>query len=384
MAKNTESLPESPEIHYTTVTKAVTEYKNDPHGLRKLSFLEKAYGLNNISAVLEAAEMGDYLKYKQEGRMIGLVATQILKPNFYFLSNAIILNELAKQGIPTALMVFEYPEDIFLTRNHDKKAAFGWQEFYLEEKQSVKVNVQPSKVKSKSFPIRTIDAASNQPCDQIMIQIAGQGPGNMSYPNADYALGLNIPEEISVTDFYKKIWQQALARLNLQIPVFYVNMVKLYSTLAEASPVFGYQKRMLTSVEYYPLQVAWPDLYLECSSHASPDFLENVAHAQQIRYQAGLSEVQVRLPHEQTPELENLLLHPTGRFVDFSLNPDWIKLDQQIRFLAAEKSYKQIKPLRLEQAQLQSSLNPQQYVKEVPFSLPPPVEQIYQSLLNSV
>ena len=170
MAKNQEILPESPEIHYTTVTKAVEEYKNDPHGRRKFSFLQNAYGINNIPSILETAGMGDYLQYKQEGRMIGLVATQILRPNFYFLSNAIVLNELAKNGLPTALMVFEYPEDIFLTRNHDKKDAFGWQEYYLGEKQSVKVNVRPDRLQSKSFPLGSLDGASNWPCNQIMVK----------------------------------------------------------------------------------------------------------------------------------------------------------------------------------------------------------------------
>lgn len=386
MAKIKESPPpESPEIRYTAVANAVAEYKNDPYGQRKFSFLETAYGLNNIQSVLETAGMGDYLHYKQEGRMIGLVATQILRPNFYFLSNAVVLNELAENGIPATLMVFEYPEDIFLTRNHDKKDAFGWQEFYLAQKQSVRVNIQPSRIQSKPFSLASLDQASNWPCNQIMVKTEqAQGPGNMAYPNASYALNLDLPEEISVTDYYRQLWQQTIKRLNLKLPVFYVNMVKLYSALAEASPIFNFQKRMLTSAEYYPLQVAWPDLYLECSSHASPDFLQSVAQAQQLRYQYGLPEVQVRLPHEQVPELENLLLHPTGKYVDFNLNESWQAIEQRIRILAAQKSFSQIKQLRLEQAKIQASLDPREHIREVQFSLPPSVEQVYQSLLNSV
>lgn len=380
-----ENLSLSPDIRYTSISEAVAVWQSGKSQHKALNFLAEAYRLNNPAAVLEAADMGDYLHYKQEGRIIGLVATQILRPNFYFLSNAIVLNELAKKGAPAALMVFEYPEDIFLTRNHDKKDAFGWQEFYLSEKQSVRVNVRPDRLKSKSFPLHSLDGASNWPCNQIMVKTEqSQGPGNMAYPDSSFALNFAFPGEISVTDYYRHLWQQAIKRLNLQLPVFYISMTKLYSTIAEASPVFNHQKRMLTSAEYYPLQVAWPDLYLECSSHASPDFLQNIAQAQQARYQYGLPEVQVRLPHEQVPELETLSLHPTGRFVDFNLNESWYAIEQQIRVLAAKKSFGQIKQLRLDQTQIQASLEPQKYIREVSFSLPPAVQQTYQTLLNSV
>ena len=388
-----ETLNPPPEINYGSIPEAITAWEQDRHGEAVFKFLESAYGINNTPKVLAEAGMNEYLKYKEAGYFIGLVASQILKPNFYFLSNAVILNRLSRQRIPAALMVFEYPEDKFITRNHDKKDSFGWQKFYLGEKLSVKINLRPDRLQNQPVPLGSIDAASGHPCDQILVRAEqAQGPANMAYPNPAYALGIDIPQGLALTDYYRILWQQAISRLNLQVPVFHVNMVRLYSAIAQHSPTFNNQARMLSSGEYYPLQVAWPDLYLECSSHASPDFLNAISHAQQMRYAYGLPEVQVRLPHEQVPDLENLSLHPTGRFVDYNLHPGWKNLEKQIRSLASQMSdddknrkaelAKKINDLKKLQAQL--IITGDGCIREVPFSLPPAVEQVYNNLLSGV
>lgn len=391
MAQNPEKIESQPKINYTSVPEAVAAWGNDRYGDAVFRFLAEGYGIDDVPAVLQEAGIGEYLRYKQAGYFIGLVATQILKPNFYFLSNAFILDRLARHGIPAALMVFEYPQDKFITRNHDKKDAFGWQEFYLGERQSVKINLRPDRLQDKPVPLGSLDAASGYPCDQILVRAEqAQGSVNLVYPDPADALGIDIPQGLPLTDYYRILWQQAISRLNLQLPVFHVNMVRLYSAIAKHSPVFNYQGRMLTSREYYPLQVAWPDLYLECSSHANSDFLDAVSQAQQMRYARNLPEVQVRLPHEQVPELENLLLHPTGRFADYNLYPEWKKLEGQIRVLAAQmsdddKNHKaklagEIKKLKLWQAKL--AIPMEDIFREIPLVLPPAVEQIYNNLLS--
>jgi len=437
MPQNYENLTLPAEIKYTSIPEAVAVWEKDPYGQAVFDFLQQVYSITDVPAVLQAAGMEEYLRYKNEGRLVLLHANQILKPSFYNLTSIFMAGEMAKNGLPIALMVFEYPQDIFLTRNQDKKEAFGWQEFYLNEKESVKINIQPSGLKSKPFPIRTIDAASNHPCDQIMVQVAGQGQGNMAYPSAEYALGLNFPEETSVTDFHKTLWKEAVSRLRRQgilpdedrLPMFFVDMVGLYSTIAQASPAFNYQRRMLSSAEYYPLQVAWPDLYLEDSGGTGQDFETMIISAQSQRYHFGLPEVQVRVPYREVQDLDKYCLHPTGRVADFNLNPAWRQLDDKIRLLANqmpklppeqeglkieletkikalkekpetsqevkaltrqiprlsrdEKELKgqlgnQIKQLRIQQEQL--PLSPKEYIREVPFSLPPTIEEVYNNL----
>lgn len=434
-------------INYTSVPTAIDNWRQDPFGNRALRFLNEAYGVNPKSGILEQAGMAEYLQYKQEGRFIGFVAAQILKPTFYYLSNAIILGELAKRGIPTTLMVFEYPQDIFLSRNPDKRRAFGNIDFFVNERKSVQVKVNPIGIKNQPLPIRTINDADGFPCQNVLINHNGA------------ALGIDIADGLSLTDFYKILWQASIDRLRrqgilppeTQMPVFYVDMTKLYSTLAAtAQPnaklldqlLFSRGKRpelfrlsglasdfndddlpgtklrfapnglliqnngMMDAASYYPLQTAWPDLYLECSSCGGDYFVEKLARAQQLKYDYGVPEVEIRLPDTEVPELENLCLHPSGRLVDFNLNPEWKKISDQIRSLADQlpklppeqvaqkmrlspsdyqlkiKLIKQIKQLRIEQEQL--FLQPQEYIRKISFSLPPAVEQVYNQLLSGV
>ena len=78
-----------------------------------------------MSQVLNDAGMQGYLEAKAQGKFVAMVSTQILKPTYYYLSNAFALAELARSGIPTALIVGEYPQDKFHPANADKRSAFG-------------------------------------------------------------------------------------------------------------------------------------------------------------------------------------------------------------------------------------------------------------------
>ena len=191
-------------INYTSVPAAIDNWRQDWFGNKAMRFLNDAYGINSHSGILEAAGMKEYLQYKQEGRFIGFVAAQILKPSFYYLSNAIILGQLAKRGIPTALMVFEYSQDPFLSRNPDKRGALGNIEFYLNEKQSVRVKVDPIGLKNQQVPIRTMNEADGFPCQEVLVDISD---------SSGTALGLNILKGQSLTEFYKRLWIESVDRL---------------------------------------------------------------------------------------------------------------------------------------------------------------------------
>ncbi len=393
MAQKEINIEPQPSINYASVPDAIAAWRQDRLGEKTFQFLSNAYGIADVPSLLAKAGMGDYLRYKQEGRFIGLVASQILKPSFYYLAGAVVLGELAKNGVPSALMVFEYPQDIFDTRNVDKVKSFGQQRFWLDRNE-VRLKINP------------VDASINQlggtACNQILARVVeAVGPDNQPYfykerGNLSAALGFGLPEKFILTDFYKRLWLESIDRLRRNgilpnesiLPMFFVDMVKLYSTIAQAaqrapSEIQLNRRGMMTSASYYPLQVAWPDLYIECSSHASPDFIASAARAQQVRYQHGLPEVQVRLPHERVPELENLCLHPSGKIAD--LSSIWKSRNSELKQLADQKRWPEIKQITQERDQAYFAAldgHLADYWTEQAVSFPSSVEAVYQSIIK--
>ncbi len=187
-------------IEYTTVPVAIEQWAKDPHGEQKIAFLSHAYGIppTDVRRVLEKAGMQEYLRYKSEGRMIGMVATQIFKPSHYFVENAKMLTELHKRGVPTALMAFDYGQDRYSTRNSDKVTAFGKVEFPVgveeihqpdgsisKKMKTIKIELRPTGIRHDDetiHRINSINQADGYRCDQIIVEIVdAKGPNNQSY-----------------------------------------------------------------------------------------------------------------------------------------------------------------------------------------------------------
>jgi len=414
-------------IHYISVAETIKQWEKDPHGQHVFDFLSRGYNLDTeqVGPVLEKAGMEEYLKYKQEGRFIGMAATQILRPSYYFLANAKMLNEIHKKGIPTAFMILEYPQDTYFSENSDKKTAFGKIEFpvgveeiidkdgnLIQKVKTTSIELRPTAIRHDDGTIQrisTIHQANGFRIDQILVQVTdAHGPDGQSYKiieeeektsegnkvnikkraKVHYAGALGFAVEgltnerttinntevydginrdsLSLTDFYRLLWKQTVAHLREsgelpteeEMPMFFVDMTKLYTTLAKEttphpdivkklkfdseeniatyvlaedasiSPADALEKHrlkiengflihengMMTSAAYYPLQVAWPDLYMECSSCGGEKFVDNLERAQEVREEYDLPITEVRLPDQEFPEMERYTIHPTGKY----------------------------------------------------------------------
>ncbi|NTU47090.1 hypothetical protein HGA88_05680 [Candidatus Roizmanbacteria bacterium] len=380
---------ESP-LRYTTVENTIDEWAEDPHGERKLRGVAQIYGIpqEKIEQVLEEGGMGAYLRSLAEGRMVSMVSTQILRPTPYFLASVITAAEAVKKGIPSAVMLLEYPEDRFTTRNSDKMEAFGVQRFTvgyddtngIPTPRTVSLNVQPWGIRDDEMgtirKISKIGEAEGKRCDQIMISIKDiKGPWNNDVGTLGAALGIDfdLEQPISLTDFYRALWIRTIASLRERgylpseekLPMCFINMKQAYTTIAaEASPPqivqetlrmdtpehiltgplgvnneeakkilmqeHGFEEYLSTkgvkhqngllvgmdgmpiSASYYPAQLVWPHMYIECSSCGGEQFTNNLERAQKVRDLYGLPDGEVHNPHTEVPELEQYLVHPTG------------------------------------------------------------------------
>src|SRR5690348_10933249 len=61
------------EIHYSTTADTILRWAEDPHGENTFRFMSDAYGIPapQLPQVLEEMGLGEYLKAKEEGRMVG-------------------------------------------------------------------------------------------------------------------------------------------------------------------------------------------------------------------------------------------------------------------------------------------------------------------------
>ena len=370
------------EIHYTTTADAILRWAEDPHGENTFRFMSEAYGIPaaQLPKVLERMGLGEYMKAKKEGRMVGMVSTQILKPTYYFMANTLLLGHLTQEhGIPTALMVSTYDTDLFYPNNSDKVNAFGNIEFPLhvdsqtQKLNTVKIHLVPVGLRQADGsikPISSINEASGQQCNNIMVRVAKAsdhkdksyttGKGKMEVPHPDdasyytmAALGIDIPqEEISLTEFYKAMWVHTVQALRdrgelpseQEMPMFFVPVDQMYSVLPQYAnppestkaqlnannPAVGDKNieqlpsgvlvrkntRVMDPSWYYPTQYALPDLYYECSSCGGDNFVGKLANADRLVESYGLHSPEVRIPDKEVPELEALCIHPTGKYLD--------------------------------------------------------------------
>lgn len=395
------------EINYTTTADAILHWAEDPHGKSKFRFMSEAYGIpaSELPHVLEEMGLSEYVNAKEEGRMVGMVSTQILKPTYYFMANALLLGHLTQEhGIPTALMVGTYETDLFYPNNSDKVNAFGNIEFPVavdpetHKLQSVKVHLVPVGLRQADGsikPISSINEASGQQCNNIMVRVAKAsdhkdktyitGKGKMDVPDADdssyytmAALGIDIPqEEISLTDFYKAMWMHTIQALRdrgelpseQEMPMFFVRADQMYGVLPQyATPPESTQRQLntnnpavgdknITQLQsgvlvrkasgvmdpswYYPMQYALPDLYYECSSCGGDNFVGKLANADRLIETYGLHSPEVRIPDKEVPELEALCIHPTGKYLDLmsvrrEVDQHTLPLVEQIQSVQAE------------------------------------------------
>lgn len=446
-------------IEYTTVQEAIRSWADDPHGKTTFHFISASYGIEatQVRSALEGAGFGDYLKAKDEGRMVGMVATQVLKPTNYFMTNAFAMKRLHDQGIPTALMVVEWPRDKFYKENSDKRGGFGKLEFPVGTREkrdrdgnstgeievvSVNIELRPAGIRHDDGTIQritNINDANGYRCDQILLEVIdARSPHNRGYteildkertvlPNnkvimkervrthAKAALGFEIPglvdtrttidgeeifnsfdtDAISMTDFYRLLWEQTIQTLRKagelpseeDMPMFFVDAEQAYTKLAaEANPpaivteiigihtpeailrnIFQYSDDEIDEVmaqsdfnidqflashnfkitngllthgngmmdpgSYYVLHAALPDVYFECSSCGGDKFVGKLQRAQQVRKAFGLHEKEVRIPDAEVEELEEYIVHPTGRFVDTTpiIDSEIITLNEVMR-----------------------------------------------------
>lgn len=293
-------------FQYTTVAQAVRNWAADPLGVNKLNGIAKMYGIESkeLPTVLIEAGMGEYLHNKAEGRFIGTTSTQLLIPDNYNISTALMLGKLHKRGIPTALMILYYPQDKFLSANPDKKRAFDEGKYIVgvrkenkdgaavEEIQTVQIQLQPNGILhdeeseyakrhngERIEKITNIRQANSFRCDQILIKVSkAVDPSGKRYPEPEgsdeektqaylkAALGVDIAEgPISLTDFYKTIWIATIAHLRntgilpneSEMPMFFVSMEDLYKKISQkanltetVSTMLGFSsaERILTDV----------------------------------------------------------------------------------------------------------------------------------------
>ena len=430
-------------VEYTTVAEAIRHWAEDPFGERTFNFLANAYGIprDRLTEVLYEAGMQGYLQAKAEGRLVGMVSTQILKPTYYYLSNAFVLAELAKQGIPTALIIGEYPQDKFHPANADKRSAFGKIDFpvgikekrqadgtIVRELETVQIELRPYGVQHDDGSITRItriEDAIGYRCEQVLVQVINaRGAENQNYTKEtsyqmacsegreakitelethyQAALGMQvdglvnrrilvnkkemnktkIEDVISITDFYRILWMETIARLRKtgdlppqeEMPIVIFNMPRLYTTIAKnAKPskeflnilALSSEKKILTEVlqlsseeattilaggkasfdaylaerdlvrrengflghpngmldpnSYYPADMTWSDLQLVCLSCVESYFIDRIKRAQKAHKQFNLSRKQVRLPDVEVPQLEKYVVHPTGKYFRLQL-----------------------------------------------------------------
>jgi len=427
-------------MKYTTISETIRAWADDPYGTKTLDFASWAYGIprEHIESVFDQAGMSEYLRAKQEGRFVSMVATQILKPTHYYLSNLLANAELSRMGIPTAVLIMDCPSDIFHKDNPDKGGAFGKIKFPVpyvpeepivldhedfkprpkkekkEEDKSlwkpsgvIEIDIQPYAIRHDDGRIQlitSVNEADGYRCDQILIQITdAKGPQNMRFSSElqgegyrikeshlEAALGISIPyvnnrkliptdgnyavenaeNSISLTDFYRILWTESITNMRNQgilpseeeMPIIYTDAQQIYTTFAEhanppeevkaqlrfqseedvVSDVLGIEgddryadastmlrdnnlqlkngvlvhpNGMMDPASYYPVHVAIPDLYLECSSCGGPKFVGKLRRAQELREIANIPNKQVRLPDNFIAELEEYMVHP-GSWVD--------------------------------------------------------------------
>lgn len=369
-------------ISYTSVAETIRNWRNDPFGDNNFEYLASVFGLDkgNVRSELSSIGLEEYAKAKNEGRYVAMVATQILKPSYYFLTNPIILGQIAKRGIPTALMVIEYPEDKFFSGNDDKRDAFGTQHFVIEQDGQTKdltLKIEPKAIARDDgsiIEIENINQANGYRCDQILVEVSdARGPAGQSYSyrkengkratREDAVLGYATGQDsglISVTDLYKEMWTKTIESLRKngtlpqedEMPMFFVDGKNLYSQLAQVASIpkdvrqqihttcpedvaqnilsdedennltllengmLINQEGMMDPSCYYLAQTAFPDLYIECSSCGGDKFVNKIKRTQDVRASYGLPEAEVHLPHEYVEELEKLCIHPTGLYAD--------------------------------------------------------------------
>lgn len=281
-------------MKYGSVPEAIKNWAADPYGKAKLEFISAAYGIskNNLHQVLIEAGLENYLDHKASGRMVGMVSAQILRPTYYLMANALALAELSRRGIPTAMMVSEYPQDRFEVKNPDKRYAFGKVELPLgkvqvskerEELLTVQLKLQPYGIRHDDGAIVRIGKlqdANGYRCEQVLVRVAdarikGTSYSTVYYHEQDFSpdytktirvfseavLGMKIaglvedhrmngksefidvmetPEVISVTDFYRVLWKQTIETLRgtgdlpteAEMPMFFVDAQHMYTTLA--------------------------------------------------------------------------------------------------------------------------------------------------------
>ncbi len=449
-------------IEYTTVAETIRHWAEDPFGERTFNFIANAYGIPQdvLPEILYEAGMQGYLKAKAQGRLVGMVSTQVLKPSYYYLSNAFALSELSKAGIPTALIVGEYPQDKFHPANGDKRGAFGKIDFpvgikekqqadgkILRELETTQIELRPYGIRHDDGSITRItriEDATGYRCEQVLVQvISSHGAENQNYTKeSSYqiassegkeakltefqtyyqaALGmhidglanrrvllnkqetntLEIADPISITDFYRILWIETIARLRTigdlpseeEMPMIIFNIPRLYTTLAKNTKpskkfldILGLssEKRILTEVlqlpseetatilsggeaafdaflekrdlarlengllahtngmldpaSYYPADMAWPDLSLVCSSCGGSYFVNRIKRAQDAHKYFNLTTKQVRLPDVEIPQLEKCVVHPTGKYFRLHVDANERVLDLQKELIALKSA----------------------------------------------
>lgn len=440
-------------IEYTTVAETMRYWAEDPFGARTFNFIANAYGIPQdfLPEILCEAGMQGYLEAKAQGRLVGMVSTQVLKPTYYYLSNAFALADLSKAGIPTALIVGEYPQDKFHPANSDKRGAFGKIDFPVgvREKQqadgktireltTIQIELRPYGIKHDDgsiTKITRIEDATGYRCEQVLVQVINShGAENQNFTKEtsyqiacsegkeakttelqtyyQAALGmhidglvnrrvllnkqeinkLEIADPISITDFYRILWIETIARLRKtgdlpseeEMPMVIFNIPRLYTTLAKnAKPsqkfldILGLssEKKILTGVlqlsseetatilagekssfnaylegrdlvrlengllahtngmldpaSYYPVDMVWPDLSLVCSSCGGSYFVNRIQRAQKAHKHFNVAVKQVRLPDVEIPQLEKCVVHPTGKYFRLHVDTNERVLDLQ-------------------------------------------------------
>lgn len=363
-------------IKYTTLSKAIKNWQEDPTGEKKKIFFEKAYGIKNPEKIFEKSDFNKYFEMKKKGRLVFMISSQILVPTFYFMTNIFMAEKLSKKNIPVGIIIADYANDIFQSINSDKKNAFGTIKFAIGEKNSEnilsnRISVSPYGIKEKTGHIKkiqTIQEANGYKCSSILIKISraiDENNNSLKYKKRgqemiaieailgySYQKYKNSENEIIIPldKFYKLMYKTAIKTLRQNkiipnqktMPIYFVNLEKIIKTLSKyghcskkANKILqislfknsnnlkinkrGFlcnaKSNLMDPNSFYGFYMSIPDVFFECLSCCNEYFTKKIIRNQKLQDVYGVKKTVIHIPDQEISELNNYFLHPTGKYI---------------------------------------------------------------------
>lgn len=232
-------------IEYTTLPQAFAEYRSDPHGSKRMQFLQDAYGIQDPEAFLREAGLEGYLAAKREGAMVSAVKSHALVTTPYNFTDVIVNGQLARMhGIKGACLVMGYEDDVFHS-SPEKMYTLQQQHFYVGKDPKgndlyTSVDVVPVGIKLGEGNIRPVSSIADiegVPMKDIIVELkrpktAKQAPayernGEDETAYIEAAIGMlwgdvlqsntefdpEYPDKITLTQLHRTLFDKTIQRL---------------------------------------------------------------------------------------------------------------------------------------------------------------------------